>query len=45
MKSENFDYFQIQIDTNRRERDEANVTNDDVFRPVCSAYLSRRYDS
>jgi hypothetical protein len=27
-------------DTNSRERDEINVTNDDVFRSVCSAYLT-----
>jgi hypothetical protein len=24
---------------NRRERDETNITNDDVFRSVCSVYL------
>jgi hypothetical protein len=35
VKTENVDYFT----SNRRERDETNVTNDDVFRSVCSAYL------
>jgi hypothetical protein len=51
MKTENVDYFQIQIHTNRQERDETNVTNDDVFRSVCSGLLEtdipplRRYDA
>jgi hypothetical protein len=34
MKTENVDYFQIQINTNRQERDEFNLTNDDVFQPI-----------
>jgi hypothetical protein len=39
--NENVDYFQIQIHTiiQIHERNETNVTNDDVFLSVCSAYL------
>jgi hypothetical protein len=36
MKTENVGYFQIEIHTNKRERDETNAANDDVFRSVCS---------
>jgi hypothetical protein len=43
MKTENVDYFTVE-----RERDETNVTNDlmsndDLFRSVCSAYLRTRF--